>query len=422
MHQHIEPMNAIIFGDYNPAFHLQCRCCKYNVDIFVMKCKISFMLICFDSTGEAKKALDALLETREFRDVSEVVCMALVNYEAMHRTIGKGGAVIGDAAPPPHVEAAPRAEPTRKAVSVPPTPDAGQLATWKEALETFSLKVSSVEGIDLLPVAELGKPVVTDLPPKEWLFGQLNRLLPAKATCRALLNLQRENPKGVLVSDASSKIAFAACRLGDFLRELDRRFNLAREVSLAAAFPSTEYHGAESRVRFGSQFVGTLRQGQLTGLPAGMKLLGHDAAKDPRLLLTQAGAQFALLANPILDAGETAGREKLSEAEIRFLLEHIKKQVPAEVSAYVAVIDGIRAKANTPDKLDEYLCQRFQLKLVDKADAKKPDEISKTFLSTQRTGAISRMADLNLVRREKQGLNVTYAVSHPGECFRSEIQ
>jgi hypothetical protein len=382
----------------------------------------SFMLICFDSTGEAKKALDALLETREFRDVSEAVCMALVNYEAMHRTIGKAGAVIGDVAPQPSVEAVARTEPARVAPAGVPTSDAGlSSAGWKEALEAFNLKTSSAEGIEVLPLAEGGKAAI-DLPPKEWLFGQLNRLLPAKATCRALLNLQRENPKGVLVSDASSKIAFAVCRLGDFLRELDRRFNLAREVSLAAAFPSTEYHGAESRVRFGSQFVGTLRQGQLTGLPAGMKLLGHDAAKDPRLLLTQAGAQFALLVNPILDAGETAGREKLSEVEIRFLLEHIKKQVPAEVSAYVAVIDGIKEKANTPEKLDEYLCQRFHLKVVTKADPKKSDEITKTFLSTQRTGTISRMADLNLVWREKQGLNVTYAVSHPGECFRSEIQ
>lgn len=378
------------------------------------------MLICFDSTGEAKRALDALLETKEFRDVSEAVCMALVNYEAMHRTIGKGGAVIGEAAPRPKSEVAAGAEAARVPAAGAVTPEAGLGAAWKEALEPFSLKVSSLEGIETLPVAEGGEGPA-DLSPKDWLFGQLNRFLPAKATCRALLNMEREFPKGVLVSDAASKIAFAACRLGDYLRELDKRLNLARESSLAAAFPSTEYHGAESRVRFGNQFVGNLKQGQLTGLPAGMGLLGHDAGKDPRLLLTQAGAQFALMANPLLDASESAGREKLSEAEIRFLLEHIRKHVRTEVSAFVAVIDGIRDKANTPEKLDDYLCRRFQLKVVEKADAKKPEEITKTFLSTQRTGAVSRMADLNLVWREKKGLNVSYAVSHPGECFRSEI-
>lgn len=391
-----------------------------------MKGECCFMLICFDSTSEAKKALDALLETKEFRDVSEVVCMALVNYEAMHRTIGKGGAVIGDSAQRPKVEAMLRAEPVQVAAAGLPASDAELSAAWQEALAPFSLKTSSLEGIELLPVEESGKAAALDLSPKDWLFGQLNRLLPAKATCRALLNLQRENPKGTLASDASSKIAFAACRLGDYLRELDNRAStlgpMPRELALAAAFPSTEYHGAESRVRFGSQFVGNLRQGQLTGLPAGLKLLGHDSAKDPCLLLTQSGAQFALLPNPILDGGENPSRAKLTEAEIRFLLAHIKKHVPVEVSAYVAIIDGIKEKANTPDKLDEYLCQRFHLKIVAKADSKKSEEITKTFLSTQRTGTISRMADLNLVWREKKGLNVTYAVSHPGEFFRSEIQ
>jgi hypothetical protein len=289
-------------------------------------------------------------------------------------------------------------------------------------MDAFSLKVASLDGFEFLATTDSTQAGTKDAPPRDWMFGQFNRFLPAKATCRALLNLQRENPKGTLVSDASSKIAFAACRMGDYLRELDRRLGHNREVALAAAFPSTEYHGAESRVRFGSQFVGNLKQGQLTGLPAGMKLLGHDGAKDPRLLLTQAGGQFALLRNPILDGGPEAGREKLSEAEVRFLVEHIRKHIPQEVSAYVAIIDGIKEKANTPQKLDEYLCRRFQLRVVEKADPAKRDEITKTFLSTQRTGAISRMADLSLLWREKQGLNVSYVVSHSGWCFRSEIK
>lgn len=380
------------------------------------------MLICFESNTEAKKALDALLETKEFRDVSEVVCMALMNYEAMHRTIGKSGAIIGEPTPQPKPPASVKGGPAQAAVSNSPSRDSGFAASWKDALDPFSLKVSSIEGVETLPVTEAEKPAAADLPPRDWLFGQLNRFLPVKATCRALLNMERQNPKGVVVSDASSKIAFAACRLGDYLRDLDIRFNFNRDYSIAAAFPSTEYHGAESRVRFGSQFVGTLRQGKLTGLPAGIGLLGHDSSRDPRLVLTQPGAQFALMPNPLLDFTESPGREKLSEAEIRFLLEHIRKHVPIEVSAYGAIIDGIKDKANTPEKLDDYLCRRFRLQVVDRADPKKNEEITKTFLSTQRTGAVSRMADLNLLWREKKGLNVSYTVSHPGEVFRSEIR
>ena len=51
----------------------------------------------------------------------------------------------------------------------------------------------------------------------------------------------------------------------------------------------------------------------------------------------------------------------------------------------------------------------------------KEDDITKTFLSTQRTGAISRMVDLGLVAREKSGLRVTYLVTQPGQDFLSQI-
>ncbi len=378
------------------------------------------MLICFDSSAEAKRALDELLETKEFRDVSEAVCMALVNYQAMHRTIGKSGAVIGEPVKPKPTFS----QPVQEGVVGTSQLSLGKSgpASWKEAMEPFTLAVSTLDEIETIPVRETQKRGGNNLPPKDWLFGQLNRFLPAKATCRALLNLERQNPKGVLVSEASSRIAFSACRLGDYLRHLDKLFTFNRDCSLAAAFPSTEYHGAESRVRFGNQFVGNIKQGQLTGLPAGIGLLAYDTSKDPRLVLTQAGAQFALLPNPLLDDLANPGRETLNEVEIRFLLGHVKNHVPAELSAYVALIDAIKEKANTPEKLDEYLRRRFNLQLVEKADPNKPEQITKTFLSTQRTGAVSRMADLKLIWREKKGLKVSYTVSHPGEVFRSEIQ
>lgn len=47
------------------------------------------------------------------------------------------------------------------------------------------------------------------------------------------------------------------------------------------------------------------------------------------------------------------------------------------------------------------------------------DDITKTFLSTQRTCAISRMEDLGLLRREKEGLRVKYLVTRLGEEFRN---
>lgn len=45
----------------------------------------------------------------------------------------------------------------------------------------------------------------------------------------------------------------------------------------------------------------------------------------------------------------------------------------------------------------------------------------KTFLTAQRTGAISRLADLGLVTRAKEGLRVTYHLAPSANNFRREI-
>src|SRR5579862_1785908 len=372
------------------------------------------MVICFDATPEAKKALDTLLSTRQFRDVSELISMALMNYDVLQRSITSTTAQAPSSIQPlPCPKPADSAPQGSAAASARVSPF-GQLS--KKVPDIFTIQNRATEGIRTMPRPEQTAPPTRNLPPRGWLFGQLNRFLPAKVTCRALLNISRQNPAGISVNEAASMISFAACDLGDYLRELDTIRSLKREDSYAAAFPSTAYHGAESRVRFGSQFVGNVKQGQLTGLPAGLNLVAHDGSKEPKLFLTAAGVEFALLENPVLDLGDGIQFRKLSEAEIEFLLQHITKFVDPEISAYIAIIDGIKAGATTPEKLDEFLCSRFNLSVVEKAD--QANQITRTFLTTQRTGAISRMADLDLVGRDKKGIRVTYFVTHPGECFR----
>jgi len=358
--------------------------------------------------------MDELLGTKQFRDVSEVISMALINYELLQRSVTKHGSESVPSTPPVPVG---RASPP---VPEPSLPSPSISVGAKKVPEVFTIQKPATEAVHAAALIEPSAPLQNKVPPKDWLFGQLNRFLPAKATCRALLNIIHQTPAGIAVSDAASKISFAACDLGDYLRELDARLSLKREESFAAAFPSTEYHGAESRVRFGGQFVGNIKQGQLTGLPGGLKLVAYDSSKEPKLVLTTAGLEFALLPNPVLDHSVDSRPRKLGEAEIEFLLDHISKFVAPELSAYLAVIDGIKEGAKTPDKLDKYLCGRFGLKIVEKHQH--PNEITQTFLTTQRTGAISRMADIDLVGREKAGIRVTYFVTHPGECFRKRIQ
>jgi hypothetical protein len=181
---------------------------------------------------------------------------------------------------------------------------------------------------------------------------------------------------------------------------------------MKAAFPTSDINGGESRLRFGNQFVATFKREKLQGFPADLKFVVCDGGKEPRLLLTRSGGAFAALPNPVLDTHDEFPRNKLSEEEVAFLLSHIKDYVPEELSAFVSVIDGIEG-ANTPDGLDSYLRSRFNL----------PDEaaMKASFLSTQRTGVISRMVDLGLLGRAKDGLRVTYVVTHPGRYLRSQI-
>ena len=380
------------------------------------------MLICFHATTEAKGALDAILATGRFRDISEAVSMALVNYNVIHQTVPQAGQIFPPDGPGPSacsIEAATAASsrPPSRPMTAHTTPSA--VAT-SEIPDAFSLKTTTIDRITLLQAPPVPDAGATSLPPAQWLFGQFNKFLAPKATCRALLNLLLENPAGIPVAEASNKISYAACGLGDYLKALDDRLQSRREDAFSAAFPSSAIEGGgESRLRFGNQFVANIRQERLAGFPAALKLVAIDTAKEPRLSLTKAGADFAILENPVLDARGTPPTRKLSQAEVKFLLSHIVKTVPEEASAYLAILTSIAANANTPEKIDKYLCDRFQLHVVERA--KKPNEITATFLTTQRTGAISRMVDLGLISREKTGLRVTSCTTTSGNEFTKTI-
>lgn len=96
-----------------------------------------------------------------------------------------------------------------------------------------------------------------------------------------------------------------------------------------------------------------------------------------------------------------------------FLLAHIAVSVPEEASAYLALTEGVQSDAYTPDQTDSCLRTRF--------DLPPKDDMRKTFISTQRTGATSRMLDLGQVPREKSGMHMTYLITAPGQVFLNKI-
>src|SRR6266446_503267 len=134
------------------------------------------MVICFETTTEAKKALDSLIETRKFRDISEAISMALVNYQVIQRAVAQGGRIIIDDFSAHGAEREPNAATSKAQPSK--TREAVTAAAVACAIpELFALKDARLEAMEFLPVPDVPQRGATDLPPAQWLFGQYNKLL-----------------------------------------------------------------------------------------------------------------------------------------------------------------------------------------------------------------------------------------------------
>lgn len=380
------------------------------------------MIICFKCSRETKEYLDLLLRDGHYHDYAEVISLAVANLAILQDQFsGENTLVINEDA---RLYSRHLKHPNVMDNVDGHMPDGVAELQLSKGITTdeHPLKdtitipaVFQLGGIEQLrpSLAELPSDVWTvgqEVPLDRWLFGQYNKLLPAKANCRALAHLLANERKGVPIGKAASEIAEQATILGKFLSDYDERNGLARDDALATAFPSRGTDAEKGRLRYANQFVASInKQGQVSGLLIDLKLVNYTGGKDPRLKLTKIGWQFAILPNPILDNTQETPNQKLSEQETSLLLDHIARSVPAENFAYRAVLAAIMEGADTPDKLDAVL-QKYV------APAKKRT-LSSSFLSSQRSGAISRMADLGLVERVRDGVRVLYVVTDSGKRY-----
>jgi hypothetical protein len=93
-------------------------------------------------------------------------------------------------------------------------------------------------------------------------------------------------------------------------------------------------------------------------------------------------------------------------------LDHISGSVPAEDFAYRAILAAVDAGAKTPGELDTALKQYVS------ADANQT--LTESFLATQRSGAVSRMADLGLITRKRGGVKVSYLTTDLGKQYAED--
>lgn len=359
------------------------------------------MVICFDCPDDKKREIDRLIAAGRFASYSEFICLAIANQLLLDTQVGMShqGLVVEPSASRGHGGA----DNARQRAASKVSPSSA------EDVALFAIPNATSEVPRLAPMPDdvfaAGESVSID----RWIFGQFNRLLPAKASCRALANLLLKEPSGVDLGAVSVQIARAARVLGTDLARRDGEGSLDRDDHLAVAFPLPD--SAEKGIaRFSNQFVGsTTNRGQLSGLLASLRLVGRINGKQrPTISLTDAGWKLAVLRNPCIDEDST---EKFTEEERQFLCRHILENVPQEASAFRTIIELTNAGHDTPTKLDKALAKNIQRRA----------DISPAFVATQRSGVISRMTDLNLVDRRRDGTRVTYVITPAGDDFGRQV-
>src|ERR1700722_5492631 len=145
------------------------------------------MIVCFSCSQETKALLDGLVATGQYPDHSAVLAAAISNLSVIHSEM-KGGEALVLGSSSNATEELPLAV---REVKTPDRTSPGHASSSHEVVANRLLKhrIDLQRPLSLLPVTADAAPVKKTLPLNEWLFGQFNRLLPAKVTCRILVNM-----------------------------------------------------------------------------------------------------------------------------------------------------------------------------------------------------------------------------------------
>lgn len=391
------------------------------------------MIICFNCTRKIKEILDDLIKIGDYEDYAEVISVAVENLNIMEQDLRNRGTLK-----PAENTANLRESSTNSLLFIGSLPSHRKATISKESTLTKKghkrrREVKDSDIIENRKIPELFiKPTIERSPvrffpicPKEmdddkvtldqWLFGQYNKLLPLKASCRAIANMLTINPEGIALDIARNEISNSALELGKYLRVLDKENGTERSEAVSTAFPKEGDESLKSMMRYASQFVGYLSsKEELSGLPHDYQMAGIVPGQDPLILLTEAGWEFALLPNPVLDGEVTSPAQKLSSEEREYLIDHVKRNVPVERFTFLVLLEKISNGAATPEILDNSLSDLYPDSSI--------GNFSKSFLSSQRSGAISRMVDLGLIARIRRGVRVAYHITKLGEKFLSDGQ
>jgi len=371
------------------------------------------MIIMCQCEAETKETLDRLVKGGRYGTASETIAAAIRTLEMLDNAsegkavfLDEQGSILSQLSVD-HRDVLPssdeqtrtnsKTKPATRAKPKPEVPEIFQLAKLKRKPP---LKLAGLPS----DVWRIGQRI----PIKRWIFGQCNKLLPAKASARAMANLTLEERADLRLPQVPARLAEAAGELGVYLHWLDKQRGYKREVALATGFPGTSQGQEKGRLRYANQFVASLNgRGEVSGLLVDLKLASIEREKDDvRIRLTEVGWDFAAEPNPILDGERARNENRFSEKEIKLLLSHIATSVPVEAFAWFAILSSIREGHRTPTDVDNFL-NRYRKDSVD-------EQISDDYVSTQRSGAVSRACDLGLLRRIRSGVRISYELTERG--------
>lgn len=251
------------------------------------------------------------------------------------------------------------------------------------------------------------------------LWGQYNRVFPAKLVVRRLANMvQDQNANGAATGNGLPWIelehfqddaAQLARNYGLTIQEYDQKKSRGQGEKVASGLPTGD-DAAKSKDRFETHFIGYSDRNQnLTGAPP--HLLFVDISDDDvaRIGITEAGLAFAELYNPLLDDGPDAD-DPLSPDERSFYLEHARDNLPDEYAAMVTTAQAINEGNKRPTSLTEHIAEMNA-------------EWSQSQANTMRSGLVSRMYELGLVSRERVGQRgIAYNLTDAGASLLDDTE
>lgn len=368
------------------------------------------MIICINCGNSTKDKMDELLSKDHYRDYSELIAVAVDNLWMLEREVAEKGAFVLGEEPihqaKPHSSASTRKNVPRKTGKTKKSLPSSAPAHIPDLFLIDGLADLSIKAEKAQPHENPEETYTLD----NWIFGQYNKLLPLKANCRAISRFTAENSDGMPLHEIALKVSEEAALLGDYLADHDRRNQTGRDNALATAFPRSGSDAEKGRARYANQFIGSVTsQGALLGFLSDYRFASLSLNENALLRPTEPAVDFARLTNPVFDGSPDKPQQKFSEEEVAFLINHIRTFVPVEHFTFRTLTQSIIDGADTPDKLDE------ALRTFVPTDTGR--SLSQSFLTSQRSGALSRMVDLGLVIRQRNGVKVTYKVGKKGHEF-----